>query len=133
MTETPQTKMSDAELEVLKVLWEHGRLGIRDLWSNLTTQGKEWSRSTVITLVQRLEAKGYVSADRKGRAFVYHSLVTREQVMHSRIEEVAGDLSNGESMPLILACAEKHRFTKVEIERLRSLVEDLKRRSSDKR
>ena len=71
MTDKSRPAMSDAEREVLKVLWEHGPLAVRDVLKRLTDQGQEWTRSTAITLLQRLEKKGYVKSDRSQFAFVF--------------------------------------------------------------
>ena len=57
MSESPRAAMSDAEREVLKVLWDEGPLAVRDVLARLTERGQDWARSTVITLLQRLEKK----------------------------------------------------------------------------
>lgn len=132
MSEDSQPGLSDAEREVLKVLWDTGALGVRDVIAALVDGGQDWTRSTVVTLLKRLEAKGYVASDRSGYAFIYRPLVSREDVMHARIREVAGELTDGEPVPLMLAFAERHRFTADELVRLQAMVDNLKRRSRRK-
>ena len=58
--------VSDAELGVLKALWERGPATVRDLRAHLEAQGRRWAYTTVQTLLQRLEAKGCVSCERGG-------------------------------------------------------------------
>lgn len=128
MSEAQQPAMSDAEREVLQVLWRHGPLGVKDVIARLVASGQAWTRSTVVTLLRRLEAKGYIASDKSRYAFVYRPLVSREDVMHSRISELAGELCDGEAVPLMLAFAERHRFTADELARLQAMVDDLKRR-----
>jgi predicted transcriptional regulator len=117
--------LSDAEREVLKVLWEHGPLAVREALEHLAEQGQEWSRSTVITLLQRLEKKGYVESDKSQHAFVFRALVSREEVMHARMSDLAGELCDGEALPLVLAFAERHRFSAAELARFRRMIDDL--------
>jgi len=117
--------MSDAEREVLKVLWDHGPQTVRDVLARLKEQGQEWTRSTVITLLQRLEKKGYVESDKTDFAFLFRARLSREEVLHSRIVELADELVGGEPLPLVLAFAEKHRFTPEDIERFRTMIERL--------
>src|SRR5687768_14103331 len=112
-----RTAMSDAEREVLKVLWDHGPLAVRDVAEHLAEQGQDWSRSTVITLLQRLEKKGYVGSDKSQFAFIFRAMVSREEVMHARMADIAGELCNGEALPLVLAFAERHRFSPEELAR----------------
>jgi predicted transcriptional regulator len=117
--------MSDAEREILKALWEHGPSTVREVQELIGGQGQEWTRSTVITLLQRLEKKGYVSSDKSQFAFVFSAAVTREHVMHQRMTELAEELSEGDAVPLVMAFAQQHRFTSAEIQRFRELIEEM--------
>lgn len=132
MPSLPQQALSDAEREVLKVLWEQGPMGVKDVLAYLTESGQDWTRSTVVTLLHRLEAKRYIESDRSQYAFVYRPLVTREDVMHARIQEVASELADGEPIPLMLAFAERHRFSEAELTRLQQMLDELRNRPSTK-
>jgi BlaI family transcriptional regulator, penicillinase repressor len=126
MADEPRLPMSDAEREVLKVLWDHGPALVRELLERLAEQGKDWSRTTVITLLQRLEKKGYVESDKSQFAFVFRAVVSREDVMHERMTNLAGELCDGEALPLVLAFAQRHRFSPEELARFRKMIEGLK-------
>jgi BlaI family penicillinase repressor len=125
MSDLQRAAMSDAEREVLKVLWECGPLAVRDVLLRLTERGQEWTRSTVITLLQRLEKKGYVDSDKSQHAFIFRATVSREQEMHSRLQDLAGELCGGDAMPLVLAFAERHRFSPSELARFRAMIDAL--------
>jgi len=133
MPRPQQPTLSDAERQVLIVLWDHGPLGVRDVVTRLTESGQQWTRSTVVTLLHRLEAKGYIESDKSQYAFVYRPLVSREDVIHARMTELAGDYSDGDAVPLMLAFAERHRFSPQELARLQHMIDDLKRRTRSKR
>jgi BlaI family penicillinase repressor len=117
--------MSDAEREVLKVLWDHGPLAVRDVVARLAEMGQQWARSTVITLLQRLEKKGYVASDKSRFAFVFRPILSREDVMRSRMNDLAGELCDGDALPLVLAFAERHRFSPGELARFRLMIDEL--------
>ena len=125
MTEEGRPTTSDAELQVLKVLWEQGPLAVREVLGRLQEQGQEWTRSTVITLLQRLERKGYVESDRSRFAFIFRALVSREDVIRSRMNDLAGELCDGEALPLVLAFAERHQFSPRDIARFRRMIDEL--------
>jgi predicted transcriptional regulator len=125
MTDEGPPVMSDAEREVLKVLWDHGPLAVRDVAARLAQGGQEWARSTVITLLQRLEKKGYVSSDKSKFAFVFRAVLSREDVMRARMNDLAGELCDGDALPLVLAFAERHRFSPAELARFRQMIDDL--------
>jgi len=121
--------VSDSEREVLEVLWEHGPAAVREVHERLARQGSQWSRSTVITLLQRLEKKGYVASDKSGFAFTFRPTVTREELGHQRLRELADELFEGKTAPLLLAFARRERFTRDEIKELRRLIDELARES----
>lgn len=126
MTE-PRPPISDAEREVLDVLWGHGPGGVRDVLDRLSTHGPRWSRSTVITLLQRLEKKGYVASDRGGFAFTFRAAVTRDELAQQRLQELADEIYGGHAAPLLLAFARRQRFAPGELEELRRLIDELDR------
>lgn len=126
MAESERLPMSEAEQAVLKVLWDHGPLGVKDVLARITESGQEWSRSTVITLLQRLEKKGYVRCDKSQFAFVFEAAVTREDEMLARMNALAGMLCDGETLPLVLTFAQRHDFSADELARLRKMIGSLK-------
>jgi len=126
MAEAERLPMSDAEQEVLKVLWDHGPLGVKVVLAKFTEAGQEWSRSTVITLLQRLEKKGYVHCDKSQFAFVFEPAVSREDEMRARMNELASELCDGETLPLVLAFAQQHRFSADELARFRKMIDSIK-------
>lgn len=133
MPKKQRLPMSDAEQDVLKALWDHGPAIVRDIHQLLSDAGHDWSRSTVITLLQRLEKKGYVASDKSGHAFVFRAAVTREDVGRQRLGEVAEELYEGDAAPLMLAFAEKHTFTDEELEQFREMIRDAEGRRKKRR
>jgi predicted transcriptional regulator len=121
--------MSDAEREVLKVLWDYGPQTVRDVIVRLGERGQDWSRTTVITLLQRLEGKGYVESDKSQFAFVFRPIVSREDEMHARMTDLAGKLCDGDALPLVLAFAERHDFTPEDLARFRKMIAGLEAKS----
>ena len=133
MPESQRPAVSEAEGEVLKVLWDHGPATVRNVAQHLAAAGRDWNRSTVITLLQRLERKGYLTSDQSSAAFVFHPALTREEFAQQRIAEVAEELYGGEPGPLMLAFAQRHRFTAYEMKRLRQLIDELEAKRRRKR
>jgi predicted transcriptional regulator len=126
MAESERLPMSEAERSVLKVLWDHGPLGVKEVLLRFTETGQEWSRSTVITLLQRLEKKGYVDCDKSQFAFVFSAAVSREDEMLSRMNALAGELCDGETLPLVLAFTQRHDFSAEELARFREIIDAIK-------
>jgi predicted transcriptional regulator len=117
--------ISDTELDVLKVLWEHGPGTVRELNAQLRQRGRRWAYTTVLTLLQRLEAKGYVRSDKSGVAHVFRPAVSRDRLLQQRLTDLADQLCSGTATPLVQALVEGHRFTAEEIEHFRRLLDRL--------
>ena len=58
------SSLGDNELDLLKMLWEHGPGTVRTVNEVLQRQGRRWAYTTVLTLLSRLEAKGYATSDK---------------------------------------------------------------------
>jgi BlaI family transcriptional regulator, penicillinase repressor len=116
--------ISEAELEVLKVLWEQPGT-VREVNAVLGRQGRRWAYTTVQTMLQRLEAKGYVRSERGGPAHVFRAAVSRDDLLSRRLRELADQLCDGTASPLLLALAGDSRLTPEEIRQLRQLLDRL--------
>jgi predicted transcriptional regulator len=128
MAADPGPTISDAERHVLLTLWDHGPISARDVLSHLARAGSDWSRSTVITLLQRLERKGYVASDKSGHAFLFRAAVTRDELLAQRMSELADDLCDGKWTPLLLAFARREKLKPEHVEELQRLVNELSQR-----
>jgi predicted transcriptional regulator len=117
--------LSEAELMLMKVLWEHGPGTVRQLSVVLKEPGSRWAYTTVLTLLQRLATKGYVAVDSSASAHVFRADVSREQVIRQELQNVADQLCEGAPAPLLLALVEGHRFSLKEIARFRQMLDDL--------
>lgn len=124
--------ISDAEREVMLALWDHGPGSVREVHERLGT-AVDWARSTVITLLQRLEKKGYVASDKSGFAFVFRAAVSREELLQQRMAELADDLCEGQWGPLLLAFTQRQKLKPKEIAELQKLVEQLSSRLDEEK
>ena len=122
---TRRPAVSDTELDVLKAVWEHGPCTVREANAALRRRGRRWAYTTVLTLLQRLEAKGYVRSDKSETAHVFAATVSRDALLQQRLRELADELCKGTATPLLLALVENHRFTAEEIAQFRHLLDEL--------
>ena len=116
---------SEAELAVLKVLWDRGQGTVREVRDVLLKQGRDWAYTTVQTLLGRLEGKGHATVERSGSVNVYRPAVSREEFARQRLGNLAAELYEGAASSLVLALVEGTRFTAEEIEQFRKLLDQL--------
>lgn len=128
MTEK-QSPVSETELEVLKVLWDIGSGTVRDVDLVLKQRKRRWAYTTVLTLLTRLQAKGYVESDKSGLAHVFRPRVSRDKLLRQRLSGLAEELCEGTATPLVHALVQAHRFSPEEIEGFRQLLDELEAES----
>ncbi len=116
--------LSDAERDVLKVLWDQGAGTIREINEVLKRQGRRWAYTTVATLLQRLTAKQYAVSDPSAVPHKYRALITRDELLEIRLKDAADEFCDGRAAPLVLALMRGHRFSDAELARLRRLLDD---------
>ncbi len=119
--------VSETELEILKVIWEHGPGTVREINARLRRLGRRWAYTTALTFLHRLEAKGYVASDKTELAHVFRAAVTRDRLLRQRLKDLAQELCQGAPAPLVLALVESQKFSEEEIEQFRRLLDELEK------
>ena len=129
--EPRRTSISETELDLLKWLWEDGPATVREIHDLSRRQGRRWAYTTVLTMLQRLEAKGYVVSDKSGVAHIFRPAVTRDRLLRQRLKDLANQLCEGTATPLVRALVEGQRFTAQEISQFRELLDRLESRKKE--
>lgn len=127
-----QTGLSDAERDVLRVLWERGPGTVREIRESLGGRGRSWAYTTVATLLQRLQVKQYVAAESSVVPHVYRATVSREELLDRRLKDAAEELCDGEVAPLLLALVQGNRFTPEDLARFRRLIDSASQQAGKK-
>jgi BlaI family transcriptional regulator, penicillinase repressor len=118
--------VTEGELSILEVIWERENPSSRDIASAIYEKVSDSKLATVQKLVERLEAKGYVSRDRSERAHRFKALVSREDHLRQRLQGLADRLCDGAIVPLVTTLLRsKDGFSRKNGEQLRQLIDEL--------
>lgn len=120
-------ELGEGELEILKVLWDEGPSTVREVLSHLHAQGRKVAYTTVLTVLTRLEQKGFVESNKSGLAYVYRARATRDSVVRARLDSVIEQLFDGAAGSLVLKLMETERFSAEEVEEFKRLIDRLDR------
>jgi len=114
---------TDAELEILTVLWSLGPSTVRDIHGAIEAR-KAAHYTTVLKLLQIMAEKGLVRRDEKQRAHVYEAA----QPMEATQRQLAGDLLarafNGSAQGLMMGALSAGKTSKKELADLRKLLDE---------
>ena len=119
------SSISDSELDILKALWNEHPLKVGDVRERLNTSGRSWAYNTVQTLLNRLEAKGFVNSQKAGRAYVFSPAISQNQFLDNRLTDLAEKICEGSQTPLMMALVQKQKFTRSEIDEFRQMLDRL--------
>ena len=125
MSDSLADKISDSELEVMKLLWQaEDALPVTEIREALQ-RSRGWEATTVKTLVSRLVSKGVI-AQEKRNVFYYSPRITEQEYNAWATGNLIRRLYNGSARDLVAALVHSDGFTKEDIEELRGMfrVED---------
>ena len=119
-----QESITDAELGVMHLLWEHGDLTAREIREQLYPKGGDSAHGTVQKLLQRLEKKKFVARDRSEFAHVFRAKVTEQAYAGGQLRFLADKLTGGSLVPFLTHLVESQGICKSELRELRKLFEE---------
>jgi BlaI family transcriptional regulator, penicillinase repressor len=119
--------VTDAELSVLKELWEHGSQTIRQLTDRVYPGGGASEYATTQKLLERLEAKDCVRRAKDSTPHRFTALLDRENLIGRRLQEVADTLCDGSVTPLLTHLLHERSLSALERKALHDLVDALTR------
>ncbi len=120
MRKLPQ--ISEAEFEVMKVIWKHAPISTNEITEKLT-KTTAWSPKTIQTLIKRLVTKGALSYQKQSRVFVYTPLIEEKEYIGQESHSFLKRFYNGDITAMLSAYIEDARLSESEIDTLRSLLE----------
>ncbi|MCB0370675.1 MAG: BlaI/MecI/CopY family transcriptional regulator [Bdellovibrionales bacterium] len=113
--------LGEQEIEVLRYISEKGELSVREVASFFEKE-QGLARTTVLTVMERLRNKGYLSRTKKNGLFVYFEKIQAESVIKSRVHEFVEKTLGGSFSPLLKYFAENKKMSKEELDQLKELL-----------
>lgn len=115
-------KISDAEWQVMKVLWEESPVTANQIVDKLTVE-TEWKPKTIRTLINRLASKKAIDFDKDGRQYMYYPVLSEEECVRQETRSFMSRVRAGALKPMLAAFLEEENLTQEEIEELKSILD----------
>ena len=116
--------VTDAELAVLRYLWDHGSSSIRQIADIVYPRGRASDYATVQKLLERLEFKGAVARQRTTPAHVFTAAICRDTLIGHRLRQIADKVCCGSFTPILSHLVRNERLNKEDIKALRAILHD---------
>lgn len=123
----PSPQVPEAELSVLRSLWERAPQTARDLAEALYGGAGRNEMGTVQKLLQRLEAKKLISRERHPDGHRFMPRISRDTFAGQQLAELADKLTDGSLTPFLTHFVERGRLSKQDREAIRRLLDQAKK------
>jgi BlaI family transcriptional regulator, penicillinase repressor len=122
MTKAELPSLSEAQLEIINIVWDRGKATVGEIWKALAER-RSLSRNTVSTMVTRLEEKGWLRHRVVGGTFLYSATHPREKVLPRMVHRLVDAAFQGSAEGLVLTLLEGGRLSGEEIERIKAMLD----------
>ena len=117
------SKISDAEFEIMRVLWDHQKsLSLAEICMELENKNN-WNKSTTKTLVYRLLKKGAITQEKR-HIYYYTPVITEADFQVFSTRTLVDKLYHGNAKNLLVSLVSSSNLSEKDIEELRSLLQE---------
>ncbi len=122
----PPVELTQAEWAIIKAVWTREPCAAPDIQEALHSDTR-WTYSTVRTLMDRMVAKGLLTAAKVRNLTLYRSAVTREQAQRGELRYALKHAFDGALAPMVQCLLETERLTPGQLAQLEALIKAKKR------
>lgn len=129
--EMPQP--TEAELEILTVLWKQGMATVREVNDKLTEQrsdGKEIGYTTTLKLLQIMFEKGLVTRNADARTHIYSAAMAQTDVQRNLLQRLVDTAFQGSAMQMVMQALGDHDASTEELQEIKALIEKVEKLKS---
>ena len=118
-------QISDAEWQVMKIIWMQGEQTSTDL-IRVLAERFDWSKSTIQTLLARLVEKECLTRKKEGKSFVYSALLTLDQSRDLLVQDIKDKVCSRRIKNLLADLIVECDFTQADLEELEAVISEKK-------
>ena len=123
MSKPEAPRPTDAELAILRVLWERGPSTVRQVHEALATRERATAYTTALKLLQIMTEKGLVRRDDSDRSHIYHPRLTQDQTQRQLVRDLLDRAFGGSASKLVMQALNARRATPEELGEIRKLID----------
>jgi len=114
--------LTPAQMEIMNLLWEHGELGVAQVWKLLGKRRKV-ARNTVQTTLSRLAEKGWLKARAEANAYYFRPVHPRSSTLRGILRQLMDSAFGGSASGLVMALLEDRSISPEEARQIRELID----------
>lgn len=121
----PTGRLTHEQLEILEVVWARNREGatVGEIYGTIS-QNRKVARTTIITMVTRLQRRGWLVRKGAARSFRYYAARKREQTTERLTKQFLDDVFDGSTSRLVMSLLGSKRISQEEIQNLKKIIKE---------
>lgn len=128
MSKNELPKPTEAELAILRVLWQRGPSTVREVTEHLQDE-RGTGYTTALKLMQIMTEKGLVARDESSRTHIYEAVATAETTQRQLVSDLLDRAFGGSAQQLVMQALSSKRASKAELAEIRSLLDELDKKA----
>ena len=116
-------KLTDAELEIMHVVWELDGGTVRQVYEILNQQ-RPLAYTTVMTMMNILEEKKHLTRRKEGRAYRYQPVRPKSQVISGMVDDFVGRVFEGSAAPLVVSLVKDKKISKKDLDEIARMIRE---------
>lgn len=121
---------TELELQILKILWRESPLLAREVQSKLKEDGRSLAKTSVITTLNTMYQKKYLSRKKQANMYLFSPRITEEQVAGRVLDDIVDRVFDGSTAAVMLSLFDARKINRDELQELRSLIDGKLKESS---
>jgi predicted transcriptional regulator len=124
MKKSKLPKPTEAELSILRVLWQRGPSTVREIWDQIN-RGQQTGYTTVLKISQIMFEKGLLDRNETERSHVYKPRLTEEQTQRQVVGHLLERVFSGSARKLVMQALAVKKATPADLAEIRKLLDEL--------
>ena len=117
-----EIRLGRLEMQIMNVVWDRGKATVHDVKNTLSRRKPAYS--TILTMMRKLEAKGYLKHEVDSRTYVYRPAISQQAVRQGVLGDLVERLFEGSTSLLLTSLVEQNRISENELCEIRKLIEE---------
>lgn len=124
MKENNIPKPTEAELEILQILWQEGPSTVRAVHEKLAEK-KDTGYTTTLKNMQNMAQKGMLSRNEEGRSHIYRTQIQQKETQKMLLDRFLDNTFGGSAMNLVMQALGNRKTSREELKQIKALINKL--------
>jgi len=120
--------LTEPQLEVMQIVWQHQEITVSDVWQAISKK-RPIARNTVLTVLDRLEKRGWLEKRTVGNVQLYRAAVSEKATLTQAVQRLVNSFFGGSAEALMMTLLEGGDVSPQTAQRIREQIEKVRKQS----